>query len=84
MHGLPLVVAPITDDQPVIADQVVARGAGIRINFRRSKSEVIYDAMMKVLSDPSYRKNAEAVKTSLVASEGARGAAELILGLIKK
>ena len=30
-HGLPLVVAPIRADQPVIAHQVVSAGAGLRV-----------------------------------------------------
>jgi UDP-glucoronosyl and UDP-glucosyl transferase len=31
--GLPLVAAPITNDQPVVAQQVVDPGAGIRLRF---------------------------------------------------
>ena len=34
-RGLPLVIAPIKDDQPIVADQVVAAGAGLRIKFGR-------------------------------------------------
>src|SRR5690606_14277378 len=34
-HGVPLVVAPIRDDQPTIAAQVEAAGAGVRVMFRR-------------------------------------------------
>ncbi|MER6573781.1 glycosyltransferase, partial [Streptomyces sp. NPDC001093] len=30
-HGVPLVVAPIRDDQPVVAGQVVDAGAGVRV-----------------------------------------------------
>ncbi len=33
-HGLPLVVAPVKDDQPVVAGQVVAAGAGVRLQLR--------------------------------------------------
>src|SRR5262249_55503802 len=32
-HGLPLVCAPIRDDQPIVAQQVVAAGAGLRVRF---------------------------------------------------
>ena len=31
--GIPLVVAPIRDDQPVVADQVVVAGAAVRVRF---------------------------------------------------
>ncbi len=34
-HGLPLVIAPIKDDQPIVADQVVAAGCGLRVKFGR-------------------------------------------------
>ena len=34
-HAGPLVVAPIRDDQPVVANQVVAAGAGVRVRFAR-------------------------------------------------
>jgi UDP:flavonoid glycosyltransferase YjiC (YdhE family) len=32
-HGVPLVVTPIRDDQPIIARQVADAGAGIRLHF---------------------------------------------------
>ncbi|MFE7118111.1 glycosyltransferase, partial [Streptomyces sp. NPDC057654] len=32
-HGVPLVLAPIRDDQPIVAGQVVAAGAGVRVRF---------------------------------------------------
>lgn len=40
-NGIPLLVAPIRDDQPIIAQQVVDAGAGIRLKYGRVKSEEI-------------------------------------------
>ena len=37
-HGLPQVVAPIRDDQPVVAQQIEASGAGIRVRFGRLRA----------------------------------------------
>jgi UDP:flavonoid glycosyltransferase YjiC (YdhE family) len=37
-HGLPLIVTPIRDDQPIIAQQVVDAGAGIRLKYARVKA----------------------------------------------
>lgn len=34
-HAVPLVVAPIRDDQPVVAGQVTDAGAGVRVRFGR-------------------------------------------------
>ena len=60
--GLPLIVAPIRDDQPVIAEQIRAVGAGIRIHFARSKPRVIRAAVDEILNNPKYREAALAVR----------------------
>ena len=54
-HGLPLVVAPIRDDQPIIAEQVVAAGAGVRVKFGRVSTEGLRAAIDRVLTDPDLR-----------------------------
>jgi MGT family glycosyltransferase len=77
-HGLPLVVAPIRDDQPVIAGQVVAAGAGVRVKFVRTGPAELRDAIVSVLTDPSYRRAAESVRASFEAAGGAPVAAGLL------
>jgi UDP:flavonoid glycosyltransferase YjiC (YdhE family) len=74
-HGLPLVVAPIRDDQPIVAAQVVAAGAGIRLRFGRSGADRIAAAVEEVLTEPSYRRAAETVATSFHAAGGSTAAA---------
>ncbi len=74
-HGLPLVVAPIRDDQPVVAQQVVNAGAGIRVRFGRVRAPELRDAVMSVLSEPSYRAAAHRVQRSFKAAGGAGAAA---------
>ncbi|NBH09293.1 nucleotide disphospho-sugar-binding domain-containing protein, partial [Amycolatopsis sp. SID8362] len=74
-HGLPLVVAPIRDDQPIVAAQVVAAGAGIRLRFGRANRERIVTALEEVLTEPSYRRAAEAVAASFRAGGGSAAAA---------
>ncbi len=66
-HGLPLVVAPIRDDQPVIAKQVVAAGAGIRVHFGRVGAGELREAVTTVLDDPCYRIAAQRVQASFAA-----------------
>lgn len=51
-YGLPLVVAPIRDDQPIVARQVVEAGAGVRVRFGRTRTEELCDALTAVLDDP--------------------------------
>jgi MGT family glycosyltransferase len=74
-HGLPLVVAPIRDDQPVVADQVVQAGAGVRVKFGRVMPADLRSAVRAVLGEPGYRKAAGDVRQSFEAAGGAPAAA---------
>jgi MGT family glycosyltransferase len=74
-HGVPLVVAPIRDDQPVIARQVVDAGAGIRVHFGRVSASELRKAITTLLDDPRYRIAARRVQASF-ATGGATLAAD--------
>ncbi|MEU6749071.1 glycosyltransferase [Spirillospora sp. NPDC046719] len=75
-QGLPLVVAPIRDDQPVIARQVEAAGAGVQVRFGRVRAEELRDALTTVLTGDAHRAAAEAVRDSFAAAGGAAEAAD--------
>jgi UDP:flavonoid glycosyltransferase YjiC (YdhE family) len=75
-HGLPLVVAPIRDDQPTVAAQVVAAGAGVRLTYSRARAADIRSALESVLDEPEYAAAAELVRKSFVAAGGAAAAAD--------
>ncbi|HET9990935.1 MAG TPA: nucleotide disphospho-sugar-binding domain-containing protein [Kofleriaceae bacterium] len=75
-HGLPLAIAPIKDDQPIVADQVVAAGAGVRLKFGRVQSPELCEAVARVLADPALRAGAARVGDSFIAAGGAPKAAE--------
>ncbi|MFB9908670.1 glycosyltransferase [Allokutzneria oryzae] len=75
-HGLPLVVAPIRDDQPIVAQQVVDCGAGVRLRFNRANAEQIGKAVDTVLSEVDYRAAAQRVQESFRAAGGAASAAK--------
>ncbi len=74
-HGLPLVIAPIKDDQPIVADQVVAAGAGVRVKFGRVQPADLRDAVLRALGDPALRQAACRVRDSFAAAGGAAAAA---------
>jgi MGT family glycosyltransferase len=74
-YGLPLVVAPIRDDQPIVAQQVVEAGAGIRLRFNRATASQIGTGVDAVLTEPSYRQAARQVQESFRAAGGAVSAA---------
>jgi UDP:flavonoid glycosyltransferase YjiC (YdhE family) len=75
-NGLPLVLAPIRDDQPVVAGQVVNAGAGIRVKYGRVRPDGLRDAVLNVLADPSYRLAAAELRASFLAAGGAPAAAD--------
>src|SRR5262249_40939291 len=80
-NGLPLVVTPIRDDQPIVADQVVAAGAGLRISFGRVQAAALGAAVVRVLGEPAFRAAALRVQASFAVAGGAPLAASLIEGL---
>jgi UDP:flavonoid glycosyltransferase YjiC (YdhE family) len=77
-HGVPLVVAPIRDDQPVIAGQVVAAGAGRRLRFAHAGPGHVAAAVDAVLNDPSYAAAAARIGQSFRAAGGAEAAASAL------
>lgn len=77
-HGVPLVVAPIRDDQPVVAAQVAEAGAGVRLRFARATATQIGAALDAVLTEPAYRDSARRIQRSFqLAGGGPAAAAEL-------
>ncbi|MBX3284042.1 MAG: glycosyltransferase [Actinobacteria bacterium] len=80
--GVPLVVAPIRDDQPVVADQVVRAGAGVRVKFNRIKAADLGAAIDAALTDPGLRAAAERIGASFAAAGGAVAAADALEALV--
>ena len=81
-NGLPLVLAPIRDDQPVIADQVVRAGAGVRVKFARVKPAALQEAIELALHDEALRAGAQAMAADLASCGGASAAADALLALL--
>jgi zeaxanthin glucosyltransferase len=80
-HAVPLVVAPLTRDQPANAANVARAGAGIRLNFHRASPERLRAAVLDVLGDPGYRAAAGRIRDSFTAAGGAPAAAAKLEGL---
>ncbi|MCK9893299.1 glycosyltransferase [Frankia sp. AgB32] len=81
-HGLPLVVAPVRDDQPIIGEQVVRSGAGLRIKFGRTGPAGVAAAVSTVLDDPGYREAAGRLQDAFARAGGVAAAAEHVEKLI--
>jgi MGT family glycosyltransferase len=80
--GLPLVLAPIRDDQPVVAEQVVAAGAGLRVRFGRVGPDELRTATWRVLREPAFRQAAATIAASFAAAGGAQAAAGVLEDLV--
>ena len=83
-HGIPLVVAPIRDDQPIVAQQAVDAGVAERVRFGRARAEQIGAALDKVLTEPGYRASADQVAASFKAAGGAQAAARELIRLAER
>ncbi|MCU1369002.1 MAG: hypothetical protein JWO77_196 [Ilumatobacteraceae bacterium] len=79
--GLPLVVAPIRDDQPVVADQVVRAGAAVRVKFARVRADALRAAVHQALTDPALVAAAERIQASFAAAGGPVAAADALVAL---
>ncbi|XRQ13383.1 glycosyltransferase [Actinomadura welshii] len=75
-HGLPLVVAPARDDQPVIARQVEAAGAGVAVRHARARPDELRTALATVLADGSHRAAARHLAAGIASAGGAAEAAD--------
>jgi MGT family glycosyltransferase len=81
-HGVPLVVAPIKDDQPIVAEEVERAGAGVRVKFGRVKADGLRRAIVAALHDESIRAAAERIRRSFEQAGGAARAATLLEELL--
>ena len=79
--GLPMVLAPIRDDQPIIADQVARAGAGIRLKFSRVRAPELAAAVGRALNDPTLLTGAAAIRRSFEEAGGPTSAADHLEGL---
>lgn len=83
-RDLPLALAPIRDDQPVIARQVIDAGAGLFIRHGKVSPAVAKATIEKLLSTPELVENARRLGADLRAAPGAAGAAEAVLELARQ
>lgn len=81
LHDVPLIVAPIRDDQPVIARQVIDAGAALFMRHGKVTVATARETISELLNSSSLRSNAARLGKVLRASPGAGGAAEHIVRL---
>ena len=82
--GLPMVVLPLMWDQADNAQRVVEAGAGVRLSAESCTPTRLRAAVAEVLSEPSYRRNAQRLADSLACYGGPDQAAELLEQLLEQ
>ena len=79
--GVPMVVVPITADQPYSAERCAALGVARSIGADDRTPEAIRDAVRRVLGEPSYRAKARAFQAEMMALPGPDKMVELLEAL---
>ena len=77
-YGVPMVAIPITNDQPGVASRIAWIGAGEIVPLQQLTAARLQTALKLVLTQPSYRQNAIALKQSIAKSGGVSRAADII------
>lgn len=76
--GVPMVVLPVTYDQPGVDARVEWSGVGRLIPVRRLTVDRLRDAVRTVLGNPAYRQRAGWLQSRIEAADGLNRAADLI------
>jgi len=82
--GLPMVIIPISADQPSNAVCCAALGVGVVIEPGERSAEAIRAAVRVVMNNPSYRQKAEQTRAEMAALPGPECAVELLEHLAKE
>lgn len=76
--GVPLIVIPVTDDQPGVAARIEWLGAGLSLPLRRLSIERLTERIEAVLSNPGFLHVAKSLEMEMKQIDGLELAAEMI------
>lgn len=76
--GVPLVAIPITNEQPGIAARLARTQAGKTIQLDTLNETTLREAISDVLTESSYRQNAQRLQQAIQSSGGVKQAADII------
>ncbi|WP_242319061.1 macrolide family glycosyltransferase [Bacillus cereus group sp. BfR-BA-01349] len=82
--GVPLIVLPIVNDQPLVAKRVEELGAGIVCNYKDITSAILSKAVEEILTNSKYRENSRRIGKQFKESGGFQKAADEVLQVIKR
>jgi MGT family glycosyltransferase len=79
--GVPMVVVPISADQPYSAERCAGIGVARTVGADARSADAIREAVRQVLDDPSYRANARAFQEQMTALPGPDAMVEMLESL---
>jgi zeaxanthin glucosyltransferase len=77
-NGVPLVVIPITNDQPGVGARIQWTGTGEVIPVKQLSKEKLRRAVCAVLRDPCYRRAARRLQACIADANGLERAADIV------
>jgi zeaxanthin glucosyltransferase len=77
-NGVPMVVIPITNDQPGVGARIQWTGTGEVIPVKQLSKEKLRRAVRAVLRDPSYRRAAHRLQACIADTNGLERAADIV------
>ncbi len=77
-NGLPILITPIAYDHFHTAGLIERAGCGISLRYKRLRIPDLHDALLRLLSDDSYRRNAQYIGRSFIDAGGNDTAARLL------
>ncbi|MBD2559524.1 MULTISPECIES: glycosyltransferase [Nostoc] len=77
-NGIPMVAIPIANDQPGVAARIVWAGAGELVPLARLTVPKLRNAVQKVLTEDSYKKNAVRLQEAIQRNGGVSRAIDIV------
>lgn len=81
--GNPLVMLPLVNDQPVVAEQVEKLGAGLLLDPKNLDADALRESVQETLQNPIYKENSMKISRSFQESGGYKRAADELLRKVK-
>ncbi|MGG4221188.1 macrolide family glycosyltransferase [Paenibacillus jamilae] len=78
-YNVPMVLVPMTSDQPLVANRVQELGAGIAVNKNELTPAILKAALLEVLNQAIYKQQAHVIGESLRQAGGYTYAADAIM-----
>lgn len=83
-YGVPLVVIPISGDQPLVAKRVTELGAGVHLDKTSLTPEILREETEAVLYRKEFKENSCKIRNSFRMAGGYKKAVDEILHVLSK